>query len=311
VLTTLISLSVLFLLLIGLFFSGLYFYDFAIKRNKKEFLKHDRELNDIFEGLDEHLMWLISQPIEELTHTSFDGLILKGKFIKASKESKKVAILVHGYMSKNWDMAQFARLFLLDYGFHVFMPDLRGHGDSEGDYIGFGWHDRLDVLEWIHVINQRFKGQAELLLLGISMGGATVSLLSGESLPPQVKGIVSDCAYSSTEAILKYQLKRMFHLPPFPLIPILNYMTQYKAHYSIYEGNCVKAVRKSHVPILFVHGDADEFVPTQMVYSLYEAKRDQKWLLIIPHAKHGESFSKGREVYKQALEQLIQNYFSQ
>ena len=131
-------------------------------------------------------------------------------------------------------------------GYHLLMPDLRGHGKSEGNYIGMGWHDRLDILKWIEFILKEDK-EAEILLHGVSMGAATVMMVSGEDLPPNVKVIIEDCGYTSAKDQLSYKLKSMFKLPSFPFINlcmstyILNVfryiLKNFEFHYYIQNSN--------------------------------------------------------------------------
>lgn len=110
------------------------------------------------------------------------------------------------------------------------MPDARGHGKSEGDYIGFGWDERKDYLQWINRIIKK-DPQSEIVLHGVSMGAATVMMTSGEKLPDNVKAFVEDCGYSSVKGELGYQLKEMFNLPAFPLIPVTSLVTKVRAGY--------------------------------------------------------------------------------
>jgi len=193
-----------------LFTLGMYFFNHAIKRNVKISLQEKSFLQDIFINLSKNVEWLNKQSLEVIQINSFDSLNLYGKLLKTKAYSNKVIILVHGYMSRGEDMAGFAHLFYETYGFNVLMPDLRGHGKSEGNYVGFGWHDRLDIIQWIDDVINRFGEEVEIVLLGISMGGATVCMASGENLPKNVKFIISDFAYDSIENILAYQTKHKY-----------------------------------------------------------------------------------------------------
>ncbi|XOW20669.1 alpha/beta hydrolase [Lactococcus cremoris] len=141
-------------------------------------------------------------------------------------------------------------------GYNVVTPDLRGHEKSQGDYIGMGWDDRKDMLLWINTITQR-DPQAEIVLLGVSMGGATVMNTSGEKLPSNVKAIVEDCGYTSTGDVFTYQLKQLFGLPKFPVLYAANTMTEIRAGYNIFKSSAIKQVAKSKTPMLFIHGDKD------------------------------------------------------
>lgn len=135
---------------------------------------------------------------------------------------------------------------------------------------------------------------AQIVLHGVSMGGATVLMTSGEDLPPQVKAIVADCAYTSVKAQLSYQLRRMYRLPSFPFVQSASLITRLKAGYGFGEASALKQVRKAKAPILFIHGDADNFVPFAMMNELYEACQSPK-RLIVPQAGHGLSYDTDKE----------------
>lgn len=148
---------------------------------------------------------------------SEDGLELVGYYIPANTITTKTVILAHGYSSKGKDMGGFAAFYYDKLGYNVLMPDDRGHGASKGDYIGFGWPDRKDYLLWIRKIVDKVGEEGQIALHGISMGGATVMMISGEALPEQVKVIIEDCGYTSVYDQLAYQLERMYKLPTFPI----------------------------------------------------------------------------------------------
>lgn len=293
--------------------AGNYFYNFAILRRKKDFLAENADLvSGDPEGpgdpWGEAAAWLASQTCETLALRSEDGLKLTACFLEARKPAKDVAILVHGYTGQGRDMAAFGRMYREELGFHVLMPDCRGHGRSEGRYIGFGWHDRRDLLLWVREMVERLGPDARIVLHGLSMGGGTVLMTSGEPLPEQVKAIVSDCAYSSAKDIFSYQIRRMFKLPPFPLIPITSLVCRWRAGYFFGEASALKQVGKTSKPILFIHGGGDTFVPTAMVYPLYEAAAGEKRLFVVPEAAHGWSYWTDREGYTRQVASFVETY---
>lgn len=127
-------------------------------------------------------------------------------------------------------MANYAKMFY-DMGYNVLLPDDRAHGDSAGEYISFGWLDRLDYLSWINKL-LAVKGEDErILLFGVSMGGATMEMLSGENLPTQVKAIIADCGYSSIKEELIYLLKEQYHLPEYPFEPMVSTINRQRLGY--------------------------------------------------------------------------------
>lgn len=309
-----------------------YFYNVSVKRNRKDFLQQSGDLpqsnqteNDGAGGAamsgaesnpDEASSsnetavgeWLETQPYETWNLVTNDGLNLVGYYLPAEKETTKTAILAHGYTSQGKDMAGFARMFRDELGFNVLMPDDRGHGASEGDYIGFGWPDRLDYLKWIDKAVERVGPDAQIVLHGISMGGATVMMVSGETLPSQVKAIVEDCGYTSVADQLAYQLGRMYKLPSFPLLHTTNLMTNLRAGYDFYQASSVEQVKKATVPMLFIHGSEDTFVPTDMVYQCYEACPTDKDLLLVEGAGHALAYTTDKQAYTAKVAAFIGKY---
>lgn len=277
-----------------------YFYKLAVHRSTKPFLGGNTDSDESSPWTKENeanAAWLTEHEGEEICLTSRDGLQLQATYIQQKTPTSQVAILVHGYSGSRMDMLTYARIYADTCGMNLLLPDNRGHGKSEGNYIGFGWHDRLDILEWIRYVIDRVGPDVEIILHGVSMGGATVLMVSGEKLPPQVKGIVSDCAYTSVDEQLAYQLKVMYKLPSFPLLYTTNLFVYKRAGYSIFQASAIKQVKKAKVPILFIHGDADTFVPTEMVYPLYEACSSKKELYLVPTAVHAQSVLTDRGGY--------------
>ena len=237
---------------------------------------------------------------------SDDGFRLRAH--RVDTDGGRYAILAHGYTATGRSMAAFGKRFY-EMGFTVLMPDLRGHGESEGHYIGMGWHDRLDMLLWIDAI-VREDPDAEILLFGISMGGATVMMTAGEPLPPNVKAIVQDCGYTSVWDEFSGQMREQFGLPPFPMMHIASLVTKLRAGYWLSEANAVRQVAKSTTPILFIHGEEDVFVPFWMLDVLYDAANCEKEKLVIPGAGHGNASSVDPATYWSTVEAFVGWYFA-
>lgn len=305
VLAYVVIVSVL-LLMLGLALASQYFYNFAIKRSKKTFMHNNPDL-DVVATLptDPATNWVDMHGYEQVSIRSHDGLKLCAYYMEASPVTNRTVILAHGYASKGKYNANFARMYYEKFGFNVLMPDARGHGQSEGDYIGFGWPDRLDYLQWVNYIIERTGPIAEIVLHGISMGGATVLMTSGENLPHQVKAVVSDCAYSSVLEQVSYQLRRMYGLPAFPVVQVTSLLTKLKAGYTFDEASAVEQVKKARVPILFIHGTADAYVPFDMVHKLFEAALGEKDLYVVKGATHGMAYSANPEKYQEVVAEFL------
>ncbi|GGD63286.1 alpha/beta hydrolase [Paenibacillus nasutitermitis] len=299
----------LLILLAAIVIAGsFYFYRKAVARVSKSFLKADPGLQanpDIERDPGSDKNWWDAQPFQIMDLTAEDGLKLKAYYLSAAEPTTRTVILAHGYAREASIMVAFARLYHEKYGFNILLPDARGHGASEGRYIGFGWHERLDYVKWIQFMIDRQGTESRIMLHGVSMGAATVMMTSGEQLPDQVKCIVEDCGYTSAEDELSYQLRRMYHLPAFPLLQTTSLLTKLRAGYSFAEASALKQVEKNSKPMLFIHGGKDVFVPTSMVYKLYASCRAEKQMLLIPEAGHGDAFLTDPQAYKRELTAFI------
>ena len=229
--------------------------------------------------------WLETAEVSEVSITSDDGLLLKGNTVRTPEKSDLWAILIHGYTSKKEHMGNYAAYYA-EKGFNVLMPDMRGHGESEGDYIGMGWLDRKDVLKWINLIISE-NPSAVITLHGVSMGGATVMMTAGEELPDNVKAIVDDCGYTSVWDIFSDELQYIFGLPTFPFLNTASIIAKLRAGYTFEEASALEQIKNAKVPMMFIHGSEDNFVHTEMVYRVYEACPTDKELYVAEGAGHG------------------------
>jgi fermentation-respiration switch protein FrsA (DUF1100 family) len=252
--------------------------------------------------------WLDGKDYETWNIISDDGLKLQAYYVSADKPTAKAALLFHGYSAKGKDMAGFARFFCDMHGYNVLMPDARGHGGSEGSYIGFGWPERKDCLKWIQRVVERLGEDCQIILFGISMGGSTVMSASGEELPKQVKAIVEDCGYSTLWGQLSWQLKRIYRLPCFPFMHAASLLIKLRAGYSIREADALAQVKKSVTPTLFIHGEDDTFVPFRMVHEVYDACPSEKDIYVVPGAGHGMAGAVNTEAYESKVNDFIGRY---
>lgn len=249
--------------------------------------------------------YMLEQPHEEVYMTSKDGLKLHGCFFPGPADSKKLVICFHGYTSQC--MSDYIGLsdYYLKHGFRMLLVDARAHGQSEGTYIGFGCLDRYDALGWINWVIDKCGENIEIFLHGTSMGGATVLMTSGLDLPKQVKGIVSDCGFTSPKEVFTHVLHSMYHLPAFPIIPLADKINKKKAGYGLDDCNAAREVRKAKVPMLLIHGDNDSFVPCWMCEEIYKNCASPTKKLIVPGAAHAESYYKDMKAYEQALDEFF------
>ena len=290
-----------------------YFYRRTMKRNnakvERTMKMSGTDWSQYQPLLNERKEFMLAQEHKDVHQMSYDGLRLHATYfppIDKSAEKKKVAICFHGYTSQG--MSDYIGLsdYSLKRGYAMLLPDARAHGQSEGEYIGFGCLDRQDVLVWINWIIQEVGEDVEIVLHGTSMGGATVLMASGLDLPSQVKGIISDCGFTSPKEVFTHVLHSMYHLPAFPVIPGADMANKKLAGYGMDECNAKHEVAKAKVPILFIHGSNDTFVPCKMCDEIYDCCASPKKKLIIEGAAHAESYYKDMEKYEQAMTQFFE-----
>lgn len=219
--------------------------------------------------------------------TSGDGLWLAGRYYE-NPGSHRWVILVHGYHGSSVNMTGYAQRYY-DAGYQVLAPDLRACGNSEGTYVGMGWLDRTDILNWIDCVLQ-WDPQAQIVLHGISMGAAAIMMAAGEQTPDAVRAFVEDCGYTSVWDVFASEMKKRLHLPAFPLLYTADAVARLRAGYGFYEASALKQVARCEKPMLFIHGNQDELVPFSMMQALYDAKPgENKRMLVAAGAGHGQS----------------------
>lgn len=298
-------------LLFVVYFASRYFFRFTILRKPTATIDNNINANTDWKKhlgfIRERKGWLYEHQLEDVYITSFDGLKLHATVFEC-ENSKNCVICFHGYSSKGLNDYGSMAKFYHEQGFNVIMPDARNHGDSEGKYTGFGVLDRHDAKKWVDYAVERFGDDVKIFLHGNSMGGATVLMTCSMDLPDNVKAIISDCAFTSAYDVFSHILKRDYHIPKFPIMNITQQMTQKKAGYGYGDVNTLNEVAKTKIPILFIHGEVDDFVPVWMTQKNYEACNSEKELLIVKGADHAESYYVETQLYENAVKRMIEKY---
>jgi len=244
---------------------------------------------------------------EAIELESNDGHKLRGYYVNCHPESKRVIILVHGYTAAYSWMLQFVRLYQR-LGFNILFFDHRGHGSSEGKHATYGYHEKYDLSAWVDWVVQRKGEDCMIGLHGQSMGGGTVLEYAGlKRHERQLKFIIADCPYSDLTKLMVHQLTKLNSLPKFPFLMWIEQMTHVKAGFRIRDISPIRSIRDSSVPIFFIHGTADNFVPTSMSEEMFRQERKGKnRLLLIEGAGHAVAYGKDKERYEQEVAAFIQ-----
>lgn len=284
-----------------------YFYDFSMKPVKHDPSEDGDPKEDPYTC---GRLWMNNHPLREDWYAkSDDGLLIHSNYIPSPQPEgeHRYAICVHGYSDTSESVGQYAMVYRNKYGMNVLLPDLRGHGKSEGTYVGYGYHDRLDIITWIDQILKR-DPEALILLHGISMGAATVMMATGELLPSNVKACVEDAGYSTAVEEFKHVYNNLKPKPPVPvdvMMPALRAVALIRAGYALGQASPIDAVKRSVTPTLFIHGEADTFIPCSMMKKLFAAAACEKMYLIVKGAEHVKSVVVDPEGYWSKVDSFL------
>lgn len=216
-------------------------------------------------------------------------------------------ILFHGYRSIAETDFGPVMAFYYSLGYELILVDQRAHGKSSGIWIGFGVLERYDCLAWIRYLNEEY-GSLPTYLSGISMGCATVLMTLGFRLPENVKGVIADCGFTSPKEIIRQVIRQRLHLPGFLLVPCLSLFSKIFAGYYFGEYSTLEALKENQIPILFIHGKEDRFVPPEMTLRNFEACRAEKQLLMVEGASHGTAYLQDRPGVERAVAAFLEKY---
>lgn len=272
--------------------------------------QYDPERSRLIERLD-------NMPHEDCYIRSKDGIKLHARYIESAAAGgigdRKIFICFHGYTSRCIGNNTAIANFFLENGYDVLLPDLRSHGESEGDYFGFGVLDRYDGLEWIEFLRDRFKtedeqGRLSINLYGVSMGGATVCMMSGLDLPPCVKAVISDCAFTSPKELFTRLVRTKYNMPPALVMLAGNVIYRLRAGYGLNDCSSDRAAaQQSKLPMLFIHGAEDNFIPPEMCRKIYDAcGSGKKEILLVPNADHAEAYFKAGDLYESKIKEFLE-----
>lgn len=240
---------------------------------------------------------------EDVFIKSHDNYTLHGRYYE-TKENAPVQIMFHGYRSHPLKDFSGGLKLAVDMGYNVLLVDQRAHGESQGRCLSFGILERYDCLAWSRYVVERCGENTKIVLSGVSMGAACVLMASELELPPNVKGIIADCGYNSPSEII-HKVMRDLKYPEFPMYQFIKLGARLFGKFDLESASAREALKKSKIPVLFIHGDDDRFVPYEMSVDNYNACASQKTLCTIPKAGHALGFVTGKEAYIKAVEKFL------
>lgn len=309
-----ILLIVAALLLLALLGAGRYLFRFSMVRAKKEGTgqEYEQDKDSIWNPFTERMKtaqeWIRAHTAETMGLTSFDGLKLKALYIPTETETPRGTVLAfHGYRSlATVDFALEAEFFH-NLGYRVVLPYQRSHGESEGKYITYGVKERFDCRDWARYLAKRFPDE-DIFLMGISMGASTVLMAANLELPRRVRGIVADCGFTSPWDIMAHVARKDYKLPAFPLLGVVDLMARAWAGCGLKEADARKALAETGLPVLFIHGKADDFVPLSMTEENYRACAGEKEKFLVEGAGHAQSFARDTEGCEKKIAGFLEKF---
>lgn len=299
---------VILILILAVFSASYYLYRqvfcYPLKKHKDAYMIPENSTYKAYRDImTESIREMERTPHENVSITSVDGYRLSGELYRLRTDAPLV-IFFHGYHGlAAWDGYGIFRI-CKENGFNILMIDERAHGKSGGRAITFGIKERFDGRQWIEYAVERFGKNTDIFLAGVSMGAATVMMISGLELPGNVKGIVADCGYSEPSAIIKETIRKM-HLPVSLLYFFVSLGARLFEHLDLEEATPLEAVQKTNIPILFIHGTKDPVVPLFMNEKLYESCAGKKERVLITGAGHANSALTDYETYEKAVMKFL------
>ncbi|MGX7085759.1 alpha/beta hydrolase [Gemella bergeri] len=297
--------GVLIVMVTGFGFTGNYFYNFALnpKVDKSAIVSQDNDGNKEDKAVLNQ--WFESNKQEVTMDSVTKNKLVGYKFI--NPKATKWIFVVHGYTSEAKKMVNYIKQFY-DKGYNVFAPDLIAHGKSTGDFISMGGYDSDDLVNWVKKISAE-NNNADTVLFGISMGAATAMNAIGKNLPTNIKAFIEDSGYVNLKQEFTYQLKKLFNLPSFPVIPAANTVTKIRAGYFFGDVDATTALKNTKLPALILHGEEDGFVPIEHGKEAYNLISSEKEFHSFAGAKHVQAERKYREEYWSIIEKFLNKYF--
>lgn len=255
--------------------------------------------------------WMHNHGYQKYNMLNADGNMLTAYLFRPKKKSNVYVFASHGYRSEGiGEWCFFAKYYVEELGYNLFVVDHQGQGKSTGQYLGFGSLEARDGIQWLKFMNDKFGKKIKIFLHGISMGSATVMLMTGDKdLPENVRFTIADCGYTSALNEFNYKLQAL-NIPTWPLVPCLSRKNIKRAKYDFQKDtDALSAVGRAKIPMLFIHGTKDKFVPTYMVHELFDnCSSPYKDKFIVEGADHAESYRVDKQGYEKKINEFAKMF---
>ncbi len=303
--------SIILIILIAILITSWILSNFVVKplvlNNKVLYnleIKEGRLDEDLYNSWEKKEFTIKSRYGYELSCMQIDNEKSKKQLSNLDKKIK-IAILCHGYTRSKLSTSVYAKFFL-NRGITVITYDHRNHGLSGKAHTSMGYYEKYDlqtVVDWCYI---NYNSNVSIITHGESMGAATV--LSHLGVDTRVYLAIADCGYSDFPELAKYLFKRRFLLPKFPFVYISALLVKLRAGFKVQDVSPIETVAVTKKPVLFIHGQADTFIPCSMSQDMYKAKADNKDILIVPEAEHGLSAVVDPVTYENKLNEFLDKY---
>ena len=267
------------------------------------------DMSHLRELLTNNLTWVEDYGYEKHYIKSDRGQNLVGYLMKAEEPSNIYVFGAHGYRSYGKkEFCGFAQYYL-SRGINVFFPDHIASGDSDGSHCTFGYYEKEDCMKWLEYMKDTFGDDIKIILHGVSMGSATVCMMSGkEDLPDNVKFTIADCVFTTAKALFKYKMNEL-KIPDVGLLRGVNLANKINHGFDFRDIAPVESVAKAKVPMFFVHGKEDNLVPSFMAQELYEScASEYKDILIVSGADHAQAHVGGKQEYEDKIDIFVEKF---
>ncbi len=299
-----IVLSIIILIIFALAYYlivGAIMFKFTFAKRGKNSRAFKKNIDQLIKQYNIDLCWWEKVKFETVKIENREKMKLVGHFF--DNNSDKTVIIVHGYGGSYIEMQPYCKFFMAR-NFNILAVDNRAHGDSEGRCLGFGWYDRLDILDWLDFLNKKNPEQ-KIVLFGVSMGATAVCCASGEKLPSNVVAAISDCAFANGEKQIRQVVAKKFPIGKLFIKHFLSYLKRVHS-FDIMQVDAIKQVKNTKIPILYIAGQADDFVPVQNLFDLYSATPENlREKYVVQDAGHSLSYATAGVMYERKINSFL------